>query len=253
MKGTRIWITTALAANMPSSSAPKELLNYLCHPRTEIPEATDALEEYIHHRRSKQDTLFELSIGLAELEARSPPFLAPAFDRARYVANVPPPSDLTPPMGPFPLARSASPQTILQHLLSRPTPSVQHSREVILEYVLAREAKLKEKKSGRGGKGTLGRDGFEDLSKRMAEIELSLDPNIESQQLGLTLILSLRMSLSYFSLPELVNQLLLLAVADAERTLLQHIRRRVLGEGRYHVGKELEHVEGLVSCRRDES
>jgi len=61
-----------------------------------------------------------------------------------------------------------------------------------------------------------------------------------------TLILSLRMSLSYFTLQELADQLLSLAVGDAEKTLVQHIRRRVAGEGRWGVGKELEYVEGLV-------
>jgi len=181
------------------------------------------------------------------------------------VTNVPNPSDLTPPTGPFPLARSASPATILNHLLSRPTPSLEHSREVILEYVLARESKLKEKKPGRGGKGTVGRDGFEEIGKRLAEVEDGLreaspssprttitsqaetsQPLGKSQQIGLTLILSLRMSLSYFSLRELADQLLPLAIGDAEKVIVQHIRRRVQGEGRWGVGNELEYVEGLV-------
>lgn len=176
-------------------------------------------------------------------------------------------------MGPFPLARSQSPATILSHLLSQPPPSLEHSREVILEYILAREGKMREKKYGRGGKGTLGRDSFEDLSKRLSEVEdglratatsprggpsdlgtslfsgtrrISVGGLDEARQLGLTLILSLRMSLSYFTLQELADQLLSLAVGDAEKTLVQHIRRRVAGEGRWGVGKELEYVEGLV-------
>ncbi len=173
-------------------------------------------------------------------------------------------------MGPFPLARSASPAAIINHLLSQPPPSLEHSREVILEYVLAREGKLREKKPGRGGKGTLGRDGFEDISKRLGEVEdglrgasttlndpaghrrsksqPSIDQDLEDpHKIGLALVLSLRMSLSYFSPQELANQLLLLAIGDAERVIVQHIRRRVQGEGRWGVGKELECVEALVS------
>ncbi|OCF36017.1 hypothetical protein I316_02512 [Kwoniella heveanensis BCC8398] len=270
---------------MAPSNFPSHLLSHLSSAQTGTDSATDALEEWILHRRAKGDTLFDVSVGLAELEDRTPPHLTAAFDRARYVTNVPQPTDLTPPMGPFPLARSASPQTILHHLLSQPPPSIEHSREVILEYVLAREAKLREKKSGRGGKGTLGRDGFEEIGRRLAEVEdglrgetsSSLSPKRssgtmstsssgreayptprsdsaqsfnENQQIGLTLILSLRMSLSYFTLQELANQLLLLALGDAERTLVQHIRRRVPGEGRWGIGKELEYVEGLTLTRR---
>jgi hypothetical protein len=219
-------------------------------------EATDILEEWILHRRVKGDTLFEVSVGLAELEDRvgsgprcdvahiKVPGLGRAFDRARYVTNVPQPSDLTPPMGPFPLARSASTSTILHHLLLTPPPTIEHSREVILEYVLAREMKARDKKPGRGGKGTMGRDGFEEISKRLAEVESGLTTGPEeNRQIGLTLILSL----SYFTLQELADQLLQLGVGDAERILVQHIRRRVQGEGRYGVGKELELVEEMVS------
>ncbi|WRT70792.1 uncharacterized protein IL334_007791 [Kwoniella shivajii] len=244
---------------MSPASFPPHLLSLLSSPQSGIDSATDALEEWILHRRSKGDTLFDVSVGLAELEDR--------------------PTDLTPPMGPFPLARSASPATILHHLLSQPPPSIEHSREVVLEYVLAREMKLREKKPGRGGKGTLGKDGFEEISKRLGEIEsglrgeavnstspkqmMSIMPDAyptpksdkslgldENQQIGLTLVLSLRMSLSYFTLQELTNQLLLLALGDAERTLVQHIRRRVPGEGRWGIGKELEYVESLTLPRR---
>ncbi|WVW80538.1 hypothetical protein I302_102523 [Kwoniella bestiolae CBS 10118] len=268
---------------MGPSSFPPHLLSHLSSAQTGTDSATDALEEWILHRRSKGDTLFDVSVGLAELEDKTPPHLTTAFDRARYVTNVPQPTDLTPPMGPFPLARSASPSTILHHLLSQPPPSIEHSREVILEYVLAREMKLRDKKPGKGGKGTLGRDGFEEIGKRLGEIEAGLrgettngmspkqhtstmssssrdayptptterDVTLdENQQIGLTLVLSLRMSLSYFTLQELANQLLLLALADAERTLMQHIRRRVAGEGRWGVGKELEYVEALTLPRR---
>ncbi|WVQ63417.1 uncharacterized protein L199_001570 [Kwoniella botswanensis] len=268
---------------MGPASFPPHLLSHLSSAQTGTDSATDALEEWILHRRSKGDTLFDVSVGLAELEDKTPPHLTAAFDRARYVTNVPQPTDLTPPMGPFPLARSASPSTVLHHLLSQPPPSIEHSREVILEYVLAREMKLRDKKPGKGGKGTLGRDGFEEIGKRLGEIEAGLrgestngmspKQNIanisstsrdayptpttendltldENQQIGLTLVLSLRMSLSYFTLQELANQLLLLALADAERTLVQHIRRRVAGEGRWGVGKELEYVEALTLSRR---
>ncbi|WWD20796.1 hypothetical protein CI109_105273 [Kwoniella shandongensis] len=269
---------------MGHSTIPPHLLSLLASPQIGTDYATDVLEEWIAHRRTKGDTLFDVSVGLAELEDRTPPHLAYAFDRARYMTNVPQPSDLTPPMGPFPLARSASPVTILHHLLSQPPPSIEHSREVILEYVLAREGKLKEKKPGRGGKGTLGREGFDDIGKRLGEIEEGLTGGsttspkqpissmpmassssrdayptprssrtqslTENQQIGLTLILSLRMSLSYFSLQELANQLLSLALGDAERTLVQHVRRRVQGEGRWGVGKELEYVESLTLPQR---
>ncbi|KAK8850617.1 hypothetical protein IAR55_004536 [Kwoniella newhampshirensis] len=269
---------------MGHSTIPPHLVTLLSSAQIGTDYATDVLEEWIAHRRTKGDTLFDVSVGLAELEDRTPPHLAYAFDRARYMTNVPQPSDLTPPMGPFPLSRSASPLTILHHLLSQPPPSLENSREVILEYVLAREGKLKEKKSGRGGKGTLGRDGFEEIGKRLGEIEdgLTGGPSTspkqamtsmpmsasssrdayptsrssktqslnENQQIGLTLILSLRMSLSYFSLQELATQLLSLALGDAERTLVQHIRRRVPGEGRWGVGKELEYVESLTLPRR---
>ncbi|ORY31294.1 hypothetical protein BCR39DRAFT_527314 [Naematelia encephala] len=262
---------------MAPSSIPSHLVPFLSSPQTPFDAVVDALEEWISVRRTKGDTLFEVSVGLAELEDRTPPHLARAFDRARYVTNIPQPSDLTPPTGPFPLSRSASPETILHHLLSYPTPTLEHSREVILEYVLAREGKLKEKKPGRGGKGTLGRDGFEEISRRLGEIEDGLrglfsprgptadlpsssrnpypspkpDNELdESRQLGLALLLSLRLSLSYFTLQELANQLVVLPVADAERTLVQHIRRRVAGEGRWGVAKELEYVESIALSRR---
>lgn len=270
---------------MPASSVSPDLVKFLCSGAISLDQAVDALDEYIQYRRSKGDTLFEVSVGLAELEAnvrcssrqaertdktQTPPHTAGAFDRARYATNIPHPSDLTPPTGPFPLARSQSPATIIQHLRSQPPPSIEHSREVILEYVLGREIKLKEKKPGRAGKGTLGRDGFEDISKRLKEVEDGLRESVsptspirrpvdyngagpsrprqvdENIQMGLTLILSLRLSLSYFTLQELADQLLSLALPDAERVIVQHIRRRVPGEGRYGVGRELQHVESIV-------
>lgn len=279
---------------MGQATPPPHLVALLANPRTPASYATDAIEEWIAHRRAKGDSLFTISLALAHLEdivstpsrgprshTQTPPQIAHIFDRARYLTNVPQPQDLTPPVGPFPLARSASVATILSHLLATPPPSIQHSREIILEYVLAREAKFKEKKPGRAGKGTMGREAFEDIAKRMGELEDFLRENSasspptspsrdvypsprrpprssqaqllnENQQIGLTLILSLRMSLSYFTLQELANQLMLVALGDAERMLIQHIRRRVPGEGRWGVGKELEYVEGLVSgfCMR---
>ncbi|WWC72666.1 uncharacterized protein I206_106630 [Kwoniella pini CBS 10737] len=238
---------------MGPSTFPPHMLSLLSAPSTGSDSATDALEEWILHRRSKGDTLFDVSVGLAELEDRTPPHLTAAFDRARYVTNVPQPSDLTRQWAP-----SRSP--------AQP-----------------REMKLRDKKPGKGGKGTLGRDGFEDIAKRLGEVEAGLrgesfngsspkghastlssssreaypTPSSdrertldENQQIGLTLVLSLRMSLSYFTLQELASQLLLLALADAERTLVQHIRRRVPGEGRWGVGKELDFVESLTLPRR---
>lgn len=175
------------------------------------------------------------------------------------MTNIPPPTALTPPEHPhrsgsssIPLA-SSSPVTILHHLLSSPFP-LERSREIILEYVLAREGRLRDKKSGRGGKGTLDKDGLEDVGARLGEVEDGLQPRgtnaeelDENRQMGLALILSLRMSLSYFTLAALGKQLMLLAIPDAERVLVQHVRRRVEGEGRYGVGKELRHLERLVS------
>lgn len=121
---------------------------------------------------------------------------------------------------------------------------------------MGRESKLREKKHGRGGKGTLGREGFEEIASKMAEVEEGLRlPGIDNtelsqnRQLGLALVLSLRMSLSYFSLQELGNQLLKLATPDAERVIVQHVRKRVQGEGRYRIGKELEYLEDMVSTQ----
>lgn len=54
----------------PASSVPAALISYLSGPQTSTPEAIDALEEYILHRRTKGDTLFDVSVGLAELEDR---------------------------------------------------------------------------------------------------------------------------------------------------------------------------------------
>lgn len=154
---------------------------------------------------------------------------------------------------------------MLAYLLSEPTPSVQQARDVILEYVLSREAKLRDKKPGRGGKGTLGRDGFEEIGTLLGEIEDGLrgrgplatgrnmtaaqapdDELPPARQLGLALVLSLRMLLSYFTLTDLGRQLLSQTPQDAVRTLVQHIRRRVPGEGRFNVGRELEYIESLV-------
>lgn len=109
----------------------------------------------------------------------------------------------------------------------------------------------------------MGRDGFEDIGRKLGEVEDGLRPHThptptsanleldEPRKIGMMLILSLRMSLSYFSLRELADQLLVLGIADAERALVQHIRRRVAGEGRFGVGKELEHVQGLVSLMKE--
>jgi hypothetical protein len=155
------------------------------------------------------------------------------------------------------LHRSQSPITILNHLLSQPVPEFSHSLEVIYEYLLIRENKLKEKKAGKGGKGTLSREALEDISARLTEIEhglsfvngrkLEKEELDEARALGMTLVLSLRMSFSYFTLPELAAQLLLVAVPVCEGLLVQHIRRRVEGEGRWAVGNELEHLERMVS------
>jgi hypothetical protein len=150
----------------------------------------------------------------------------------------------------------------LNHLLSQPVPEFSHSLEVIYEYLLIRENKLKEKKAGKGGKGTLSREALEDISARLTEIEhglsfvngrkLEKEELDEARALGMTLVLSLRMSFSYFTLPELAAQLLLVAVPVCEGLLVQHIRRRVEGEGRWAVGNELEHLERMVSLHWNE-
>lgn len=194
------------------------------------------------------------------------PRAAPAVRQAQYITNIPPPSELTVPPTPAGHPASASTTTLLRYLTSEPTPSIQRAREAILEYVLNREARIREKKPGRGGKGTLGREGFEEIATSLAEIEDGLrgtgtlaergvvrdhfvpDDELDgARQLGLALVLSLRMLLSYFTLPDLARQILALPPSDAERTLVQHIRRRVAGEGRYAVARELEYVESLVS------
>ena len=46
----------------------RDLVAYLSSPSLQLEYATEALKEWILHRRSKGDTLFEVSIGLAELE-----------------------------------------------------------------------------------------------------------------------------------------------------------------------------------------
>ena len=139
-------------------------------------------------------------------------------------------------------------------------PEFSHSLEVIYEYLLLRENKLKEKKAGRGGKATLSREALEDISARLTEIEnglsfvngrkLEKEELDDSRALGMTLILSLRMSYSYFTLQELASQLLLVAIPVCEGLLVAHIKRRVEGEGRWAVGNELEHLERIVSCLR---
>lgn len=235
------------------------------------------------YRRAKGDTLLGVSSSLHSMESRvsgappplfprppadlQSPRLTPAIRQAQYATNVPPSADLNAPVGSGSLASaSTTPQAVLNYLLSSPAPSLLTARKVILEYVLQRESRLREKKHGLGGKGTLGRDSFEEIAARLGEIEDGLRgtgvligahaptvPAVPDEELddprkmGLALILSLRMLLSYFTLPDLARQLLLQHPTDAERTLVQHVRRRVPGEGRYHVGRELEFVESLVS------
>jgi len=46
----------------------RELVAYLSAPSVRTDYAIEALKEYILYRRSKGDSLFEVSIGLAELE-----------------------------------------------------------------------------------------------------------------------------------------------------------------------------------------
>jgi hypothetical protein len=53
---------------MPQVSIPSHLVPFLTSQETSAEQATDALEEWILFRRGKGDTLFEVSVGLAELE-----------------------------------------------------------------------------------------------------------------------------------------------------------------------------------------
>jgi hypothetical protein len=53
---------------MPAGSIPLHLITFLASPQLPTEAAVDALEEWILHRRAKGDTLFEVSVGLAELE-----------------------------------------------------------------------------------------------------------------------------------------------------------------------------------------
>jgi len=46
----------------------RDLVAYLSAPSVRTDYAIEALKEYILYRRSKGDSLFEVSIGLAELE-----------------------------------------------------------------------------------------------------------------------------------------------------------------------------------------
>ena len=55
---------------MAPHQIPKDLIAYLSAPSTTLDTASDALEEWILHRRSKGDTLFDVSLGLAELEEK---------------------------------------------------------------------------------------------------------------------------------------------------------------------------------------
>jgi len=53
---------------MSPANIPSHLPAYLSSPATQRDAAVDALEEWILHRRAKGDTLFEVSVGLAEIE-----------------------------------------------------------------------------------------------------------------------------------------------------------------------------------------
>jgi hypothetical protein len=55
---------------MAPPPVPKDLAAYLSAPSTTLDLASDALEEWILYRRTKGDTLFEISLGLAELEEK---------------------------------------------------------------------------------------------------------------------------------------------------------------------------------------
>ena len=58
---------------MSPSNIPSHLPAYLSSPATQRDAAVDALEEWILYRRAKGDTLFEVSVGLAEIESKVRP------------------------------------------------------------------------------------------------------------------------------------------------------------------------------------
>jgi len=62
---------------MAPSSIPPHLVQYLVSPQTTEARAVDALEEWILTRRAKGETLFEISVGLAELEDKVKPLVCP--------------------------------------------------------------------------------------------------------------------------------------------------------------------------------
>lgn len=51
-------------------SIPPHLIQFVASTSNTVDSASEALEEWILTRRSKGDTLFEVSVGLAELEDR---------------------------------------------------------------------------------------------------------------------------------------------------------------------------------------
>lgn len=55
---------------MPTLSVPPHLIQYIASPQTSQYHAAEALEEWIWQRRSKGDSLFEVSVGLLDLEDR---------------------------------------------------------------------------------------------------------------------------------------------------------------------------------------
>lgn len=55
---------------MGPSTVPKELVSLITSPSTSYDQIVDAVEEWIISRRSKGETLFEVSVGLVELEDR---------------------------------------------------------------------------------------------------------------------------------------------------------------------------------------
>lgn len=55
---------------MPTLSVPPHLIQYIASPQTSQYHAAEALEEWIWQRRAKGDSLFEVSVGLLDLEDR---------------------------------------------------------------------------------------------------------------------------------------------------------------------------------------
>jgi hypothetical protein len=141
-----------------------------------------------------------------KLRLQSPPAHDACFDLARSLTHLPHHTDLSPPTGHF-SHRSSSSRAQLAAFLSRCPGqiSIEHAREVLLEYLLSQEAKYAASGTsshlrsaslpselmngpvtptsavgsggggaGRGGKGTLSSAMFEEIAGKLKDVENSV-------------------------------------------------------------------------------